>query len=346
MTSAASEGPDGNAGWGRRIPGESTHRWRGPAVVALGGGHGLSANLSALRLMTDRITAVVTVADDGGSSGRLRSELAVLPPGDLRMALSALCDDTDWGRTWRDVLQHRFASQGPLDQHAVGNLLIVALWELLGDPVAGLDWVGRLLGARGRVLPMSQLPLEIEADMVIDGVRTLVTGQSAVASARGEVEAIRLHPADPPACPEAVDAISQADWVILGPGSWFTSVLPHVRVPELYAALRSTPARRCVTLNLRPADDPTAMTNLQHLRALAAHAPDLRVDVVVADPSAVVHVDELHELSSAMGAQLVLRQVSAGDGTPRHDPLRLAAAYRDAFEGLWGDLGSGPRVAG
>ncbi len=323
-----------------------TRHVRGPAVVALGGGHGLSSSLGALRLMTDRITAVVTVADDGGSSGRLRSELDVIPPGDLRMALSALCDDTEWGRTWRDVLQHRFASDGPLDQHAVGNLLIVALWELLGDPVAGLDWVGRLLGARGRVLPMSTVPLAIEADVLIDGVETLVQGQAAVASAAGEVRAIRLLPHDPPACPEAVAAIGEADWVVLGPGSWFTSVLPHVRVPALHEALRSTPAHRCVTLNLSPYDDPTAMSNLQHLRALATHAPDLRVDVVVADPSAVRHLDELTDQAASMGAQLVLRQVSSGDGTPRHDALRLAAAYRDAFEGAWGDLGGTRGMAG
>lgn len=119
------------------------------AVVALGGGHGLSASLSALRLLTTDLTAVVTVADDGGSSGRLREELGVLPPGDLRMALAALCDDTDWGRTWRDVMQHRFQSRpgvtGSLDNHALGNLLIVTLWELLGDPVAGLQWAGALL---------------------------------------------------------------------------------------------------------------------------------------------------------------------------------------------------------
>ena len=107
---------------------------RGPAVVALGGGHGLAASLSALRLMTDRLTAVVTVADDGGSSGRLRHELDVLPPGDLRMALAALCDDSDWGHTWRDVLQHRFRSYGPLDQHAVGNLLIVGAVGAAGGP--------------------------------------------------------------------------------------------------------------------------------------------------------------------------------------------------------------------
>ncbi len=320
-------------------------RGRGPAVVALGGGHGLAATLSALRLMTDRLTAVVTVADDGGSSGRLREELDILPPGDLRMALSALCDDSDWGRTWRDVLQHRFVTQGPLDRHAVGNLLIAALWELLGDPVAGLDWVGRLLGARGRVLPMSCQPLAIEADIVVDGVLRTVYGQSAVAVTPGRVEAVRLLPEGSSACPEAVEAVDEADWVVLGPGSWFTSVLPHVLVPELSAALHRTAARRCVTLNLRP-DDPAAMTNLEHLRALAEHAPDLRVDVVVADPGAVVHLDELAEQAAAMGAELVLRQVGVGDGSARHDALRLAAAFRDAFEGHWGDLGGPTGMAG
>src|SRR5699024_10102194 len=136
-----------------------------PRVVALGGGHGLAATLGALRHVTTEVTAVVTVADDGGSSGRLRQELGVLPPGDLRMALSALCDVSDWGQTWRDVLQHRFTTTGPLNGHAVGNLLIVALWELLGNEVAGLDLIARLLDADGRVLPMASVPLEIEADV-------------------------------------------------------------------------------------------------------------------------------------------------------------------------------------
>ena len=124
-----------------------------PRVVALGGGHGLSASLSALRRVTRELTAVVTVADDGGSSGRLRREFGVLPPGDLRMALAALCGDDAWGTTWSRVVQHRFTGDGELHGHAVGNLLIVALWELLGDPFRALDWVGRLLGAHGRVLP-------------------------------------------------------------------------------------------------------------------------------------------------------------------------------------------------
>ena len=147
----------------------SVHGTRtGPSVVALGGGHGLAASLQALRRVTDSLTAVVTVADDGGSSGRLRRELGVLPPGDLRMALAALCGDDEWGQTWSRVAQHRFRSAGDLHDHAVGNLLIVALWELLGDSVAGLDWVARLLGAHGRVLPMSVVPLDIEAVMAVD----------------------------------------------------------------------------------------------------------------------------------------------------------------------------------
>jgi uncharacterized cofD-like protein len=137
----------------------------GPVVAALGGGHGLAATLTALRYVTDEITAIVTVADDGGSSGRLRDEFGVLPPGDLRMALAALCAESEWGHTWRDVLQHRFAGDGPLGGHALGNLLIVALWELHDDPVAGLDLVGRLLQAQGRVLPMAAVPLAIEADV-------------------------------------------------------------------------------------------------------------------------------------------------------------------------------------
>ncbi|MFF2451433.1 uridine diphosphate-N-acetylglucosamine-binding protein YvcK [Isoptericola sp. NPDC058082] len=312
-----------------------------PAVTALGGGHGLFASLSALRLMSDRLTAVVTVADDGGSSGRLRDELDVLPPGDLRMALAALCDDSEWGRTWSDLLQHRFVSGGSLDKHAMGNLLIVALWELLGDTVTGLDWVGRLLGARGRVLPMASVPLVVEADVRRDGVATLdtVVGQSRVAVSEGRIEQLRLVPADPPACPEAVEAVRTADWVVLGPGSWYSSVLVHLLVPELAKALHETDARVCVTLNLAAERGETqGLTATDHLEALYRHAPGLRVDAVLADPSAVEDVDELADAAQAVGARLLMRQVRRGDGTARHDPLRLAAAYRDVFEGVYGDV--------
>jgi uncharacterized cofD-like protein len=329
------------------LPDAPAPEWsKNPSVVALGGGHGLSASLSALRLMSDRLTAVVTVADDGGSSGRLREELDVLPPGDLRMALAALCDDSEWGRTWSAMLQHRFSSSGELDNHAMGNLLIVALWELLGDEVEGLDWVGRLLGARGRVLPMASVPLVVEADVRYaaapgepEPALETVVGQSKVAVTEGRIEQLRLLPADPPASPEAVQAVLDADWVVLGPGSWYSSVLVHLLVPELADALHTTKARRCVTLNLSAENGETeGLTAVDHLEALHKHAPSLRIDAVLADPSAVEDVAALEAAAASMGARVIMRQVRRGDDTARHDGLRLAAAYRDVFEGVYGDV--------
>ncbi|MDQ6739093.1 MAG: uridine diphosphate-N-acetylglucosamine-binding protein YvcK [Actinomycetota bacterium] len=313
-----------------------------PRVVALGGGHGLSASLSALRLLTTELTAVVTVADDGGSSGRLRDELGVLPPGDLRMALAALCDDTDWGRTWRDVMQHRFTSrpgvQGSLDSHAMGNLLIVTLWELLGDPVAGLQWAGALLGARGQVLPMASVPLTIQGDVMeiaADGSRRsrTITGQATLALA-GEVENVRLLPADAPACVEALTAIELADWVVLGPGSWYTSVLPHLLLPELRQSLCDTPAKRCITMNLDVNDkETTGMNAADHLRVIHRYAPEFGVDVVLADPSSVSDLADFERTASMLGAEVVFGKVGASGGRAVHDPLRLAAAYQDLFSG-------------
>ncbi|SEG64779.1 conserved hypothetical protein, cofD-related [Thermomonospora echinospora] len=312
-------------------------------VVALGGGHGLYASLSALRRVTDRLTAVVTVADDGGSSGRLRRELGVLPPGDLRMALAALCGDDEWGQTWSRVVQHRFRSQGDLHEHAVGNLLIVALWELFGEgeagpavpeaTVAGLDWVGRLLGAQGRVLPMASVPLDIVAEVQgADPARpeetAQVRGQVACAKTPGKVLSVSLVPPDPPACRPALAAVEEADWVVFGPGSWFTSVLPHLKVPELARALTATRARRIVALNLVPQPGETDGFSPQtHLEVLQAHAPELRVDVVLADRAVVDDADALDKAVRMLGGRLMLADVAAADGSPRHDPARLAQAF-------------------
>jgi uncharacterized cofD-like protein len=309
----------------------------GPRVVAFGGGHGLAASLAALRRVTDSLTAVVTVCDDGGSSGRLRSEFGVLPPGDLRMALAALCGDDEWGRTWAEVIQHRFQSSGPLHDHALGNLLIVAIEELLGDQVAALDLVGRLLGAHGRVLPMSTVPLEMQAEVAgLDpadpDVTRLVRGQVAVATARGRVTEIRLVPANPPACDEAVAAVRDADWVVLGPGSWFSSVLSHLLVPGLAMALVETTAKRIVALNLAPQPGETADFSPEaHLQVLARHAPGLRVDVVLADSGIVRDPDTLRAAAAQLGAELVLAPVAMTDSSPRHDPERLAAAFSTIF---------------
>jgi uncharacterized cofD-like protein len=304
-------------------------------VVALGGGHGLAASLRALRLLTDQITAVVTVADDGGSSGRLRDEFGVLPPGDLRMALAALCDDTEWGHQWRDVLQHRFAGEGPLGGHAVGNLLIVSLWDLLGDTVGGLDLVGRLLNAHGRVLPMAAVPLNIEANVLGADPHesfeiTTVRGQAAVATTQGRVLSVRLNPEQPPACDEAVAAIHAADCVILGPGSWFTSVIPHLLVPGIRDALTNTRAKRVLTLNLvMHTVETVGFSAKNHLEALAAHAPELRLDFVLADPEIVDDEALLRRVADGLGAELVLASVGDHGNPGHHDSLRLAAAYRD-----------------
>ncbi|GAA0991143.1 uridine diphosphate-N-acetylglucosamine-binding protein YvcK [Acrocarpospora macrocephala] len=301
-------------------------------VVALGGGHGLHASLSALRRVTADLTAVVTVADDGGSSGRLRRELGVLPPGDLRMALAALCGDDEWGQTWSRVVQHRFRSEGELHGHAVGNLLIVALWELLDDPVQALEWVGRLLGAHGRVLPMAAVPLDIQAEVEVDGTLTTVRGQVACALTPGRVQAISLVPPDPPVSPEAIEAIHDADWVVFGPGSWFTSVLPHLKVPELARALYATSARRLVILNLAPQPGETdGFSPQKHLEVLRQHAPALLVDAVLADTSVTEDPTELEKAAVALGGRLVLADVGASDGSARHDAPRLAQVLDEIF---------------
>lgn len=303
-----------------------------PSVAALGGGHGLAATLRALRLLTDDVTAIVTVADNGGSSGRLRDEFGVLPPGDLRMALAALCDDTEWGHTWRDVMQHRFAGSGPLAGHALGNLLIVTLWELYDDPVAGLELVGRLLGARGRVLPMASVPLDIEADVESGGVFSTVHGQAEVARAPGSVRQVRLLPAEPPAYPESVAAIRAADWVLLGPGSWFTSVMPHLLVPDLKDALRATRARRVLVLNLDlPNGETEGLRPEELVHSFARYGEGIRLDAVIADPRIAEDRGPLVAAAGAVGAELVVAPVSARSAPGLHDPLRLAAALQDLF---------------
>jgi uncharacterized cofD-like protein len=336
----------GNDDRGRAGPVRPIRRWgmSGPRVVAFGGGHGLAASLAALRRVTSSLTAVVTVADDGGSSGRLRTELGALPPGDLRMALAALAGEDDWGRLWADLVQHRFDGAGSLAGHPVGNLVITALAERLGDPVAALDAVGRLLNADGRVLPLATEALEIVADVVglapdDPGAPREVRGQVAVATTPGRVIAVRVEPPEPPACEEAVQAVMEADWAVLGPGSWFTSVIPHLLVPEMAKALAGTRARRAVAMNLAPQPGETdGFSPETHLEVLAAHAPNLELEVVIADAAtARAGERELRDAAAGFGAELVLAPLACDDGTPRHDPERLAAVYREIFSTAGGD---------
>jgi uncharacterized cofD-like protein len=300
-------------------------------AVALGGGRGLHASLSALRLITDDVTAVVTVADDGGSSGRLRRELGLLPPGDLRKALAALAGDGADNSLWRTVFEHRFGGSGALAGHAVGNLLLHGLMDLLGDPVAALDHAGAMLGAVGRVLPMSRQPVGIEARVRgadparPDEVGT-VRGQHQVAVTTGRVEWLRLTPEEPAACPEALAAVRDADWLIFGPGSWYTSVLPHLLVPGLADAVVSSSARRLVTLNLVAEKETRGLSLADHLDTLGRYLPELKVDMVLADSAAVGDPEAVRRAAESLGARLVLAPVAVADGTPRHDPAALGAA--------------------
>ncbi|GID94983.1 putative gluconeogenesis factor [Amorphoplanes digitatis] len=376
MTAGQPGGPRGVAARGGDAGG------RPIKVVAFGGGHGLAVSLRGLRNCAPEldldITAVVTVGDNGGSSGRLRAERdAQLPPGDLRMALAALADDDPAHQRTVALLQHRFALLGgsdrrameadgipvsadsgaaggegaakagwggvdrriasvggrhdPLAGHAVGNLLLLGLMELLGDPVEALAHAGAMVGARGRVLPMACHAVGIEADVRggdperPDDVVT-VRGQHAVAVASGHVEALRIVPAAPPACPPAVTAIAEADWLIFGPGSWYTSVLPHLLVPELAAAIVASPAQRLVTLNLAAENETLGLSVADHLAALHWYLPQLRVDTVLADSKWVGEPDPVHRAAEALGARLVLASLAVADGSPKHDPESLGTA--------------------
>ncbi|GAA2091279.1 MULTISPECIES: gluconeogenesis factor YvcK family protein [Brevibacterium] len=314
------------------LRGRAAGRGSEPRVVSFGGGHGLYAALRAFRLITDSLTAVVTVADDGGSSGRLRQEMGGLPPGDLRMALAALCDDGEWGRVWRDVIQHRFTSSGSLDGHAVGNLLIAALWQINDDHVEGLDWIAQLLRAHGRVLPMSSVPLTIEADVhpPDGGPVTVIRGQSVLATTPGRVAQVRLVPGAPPARAETIEAVQEADLLNLGPGSWYTSVMPHLLVPELAEAICASTALKSLTLNLGAAPGETAdLTLVDHLQSLHLHAPALTLDYVLVDAVAAAKEPALPEIAESLfGAHLRTHPLTSR--RPRqHDSLKLAACYRD-----------------
>ncbi|KAA0084320.1 uridine diphosphate-N-acetylglucosamine-binding protein YvcK [Mycolicibacterium sp. P9-64] len=304
-----------------------------PRIVALGGGHGLYATLSAARRLTPHVTAVVTVSDDGGSSGRLRNELDVVPPGDLRMALAALASDSPHGQLWGTIIQHRFGGSGALAGHPIGNLLLAGLNEVLADPVAALDELGRILGLKGRVLPMCPIALQIEAD--VGGLESdprmsrVIRGQVALATTVGKVRRVRLLPSNPPATRQAIDAIMAADLVVLGPGSWFTSVIPHVLVPQLAEALQATTARRALVLNLVGEPGETAGFSAErHIHVLAQHAPGFTVHDIIVDAAGAPgerEREQLRRTAAILNAEVEFADVSR-PGTPLHDPARLAAA--------------------
>jgi uncharacterized cofD-like protein len=291
-------------------------------IVALGGGHGLATTLSALRQHADLLTAVVSVADDGGSSGRLRATTGLPAPGDLRKCLVALADPDS---LWTRAFEHRFAG-GDLDGHAFGNLVIAGLAETAGDFGSALDVAADLLGVTGRVLPATSVPVTLKADVAGSEVH----GQVNVMGSTEPISALSVVPADPPSPPEAIEAIADADLVVIGPGSLFTSVLATCVVPDIKAALARRGGGRVYVCNLRPQLPETAgYTSADHLRAVLAHGVPIDVVVVDAgslDAGALEPATSDEELLYGVADQAGIRVVVADLARPSrgaHDTTKL-----------------------
>ena len=285
----------------------------GPAVVALGGGHGLATTLRAARHYAGRITAVVSVADDGGSSGRLREALGIPAPGDLRRCFGALADDDS---LLAQAFEHRFDA-GELDGHPVGNLLIAGLAAASGDFVAALRETGRLVGAVGDVLPATPGPVVLVADLE-DG--TEVRGQVAVDNAT-RIKTVRLEPANPATPDAVVDAITTADQIVIGPGSLHTSVLAVLAVPAIKAAIHDASAKVVFVANLRAVRSTEGLDLANHIRALADHG--ISLDIVLIDDQ-----PGLSDGTLPAGIEVVRRPIARMDA-PAHDPAQLAKALAD-----------------
>lgn len=287
-------------------------------VVGIGGGHGLAATLLAARRYADDISAVVTVADDGGSSGRLTRELGIPPPGDIRNCLVALADDGTQARLW----QHRFEA-GELTGHSVGNLVIAGLAEMTGDFAAAVSEAGRLLGSRGEVHPATTELVELVA-RVKDGV---VQGQEAVTRTTARIEQVFLRPCGPAANPAAVAAIREADQVVLGPGSLFTSLIATLLVPGIGDAVRATAAHRIFVCNTRGQKGETdGLDARAHLDALVTHAGDVVDTMVVQSPPLQDGVVPVPPSPGNGRVEVVEADVAGPAGA--HDPARLAGVLR------------------
>jgi uncharacterized cofD-like protein len=300
----------------------------GRCAVAVGGGHGLARTLRALPRVVDEVTAVVTVADDGGSSGRLRRDLGVLPPGDLRMAVAALAQDDDLAR----LLQYRF-DRGELGGHSLGNLVLVAMQDLAeGDVVRALDRLARFVDAPGRVLPCTTTPVTLHARAAAGPV----VGQAAVA-ATPRLREVWLEPDDGSAVaratPEALTVIAAADLVVLGPGSLYTSLLPNLLVPGIATALADTSAPVVLVANLREQPGETeGLSLLDHLDAIEDHIPGFCVDALIVHDGEAPHgpgaplTCDAARLEGRVGRVLTWDLFDGEDG---HDPAALAAAFRE-----------------
>ncbi len=309
------------------------NRWsrgRGPNVVAIGGGTGLSVLLRGLRHHTDNLTAIITVADDGGSSGRLREEMGVLPPGDFRNCLVAMSEAES---VLTDLFQHRFQQGNGLKGHSFGNLFIVAMSEITNSFEQALAESSRVLAVHGQVLPATLANLRLRARFT-DG--ETVDGESHIAERRGEIERLLIDPADAQASPMAIQAIEEADIVVIGPGSLYTSILPNLLVEGISEALRHSAAPKVYVCNVATEVGETqGYAVAEHLATLQRHTFDTIADFVIAN-NTPRQLGPLFEgqpvISDGTGlnhAEIVLAELTDADHPVRHNSEKLANAVID-----------------
>jgi uncharacterized cofD-like protein len=312
---------------------------RGPRVVALGGGTGLSTLLQGIKSFTSNITAIVTVTDTGGSSGRLRDEMDVLPPGDIRNCLVALSDAET---LIRDLFQYRFQEGDGLTGHSFGNLFITALSKVTGDFEEAIRASSKVLAIRGRVIPSTLEKVTLVAEFE-DG--SVAEGETNITEQRKPLRRIRLEPGDCSPTPEALDAIENADLIILGPGSLYTSVLPNLLIHEIREAILKSEAHKVYIMNIMTQPGETdGFSAYDHLRVLVEHTDPRMVDVCLVNthtvPSSMVEkyrekgADLVRldlDLVEEKGYGVIGGSLLKVDGQVRHDPAVLSRSIFDHY---------------
>ncbi len=305
----------------------------GPRIVAIGGGHGLAALLSGVKQHTANITAIVTVADDGGSSGRLRREMGMLPPGDFRMCISALADNES---LVTQLMQYRFSSGEGLSGHSFGNLFIAALAQVTGSFERALVESSRVLASQGRILPSTLSDVTLCAEY--QGAPVQARGESSLGKQGLPIERVWLEPNDPPVFPDAVRAILDADIVVIGPGSLWTSLMPNLLVRGLVDALRQTQAPIIYVANITTERGETdKFTLAQHVDAIERHIGRGIVDAVLVNnrsistfkPPSGVDIIDANEALTKFSVKVVRADLVSDSEPWRHQPGKLAAAVLD-----------------
>lgn len=319
-------------------------RKQGPKIVAIGGGHGLSTLLRGLKTVTHNIYAVVTVADDGGSSGRLRESLGILPPGDVRNCLAALSDDED---LMAQLFQYRFTNaEGALEGHSFGNLFISSMAEVTGSFEKAIAESGRVLAVSGRVLPASLEDVNLIADILDEdnGQTFRVEGESKITEVSGRIQRVSLEPSSPAAYPEVIQAILSADIIVVGPGSLYTSILPNLLVKDIHAAIRASQGLKIFICNVATQRGETeGFTCGDHLEVIEEHIGTNIFDIIVANDNPpeqynknVEAVEVEEELSERYA--VYKKDLLDTEHPWRHDPLKIASVLIDLFRERTGPL--------